>query len=707
MESTPLSPTGDIHSIHREGKRDIIPSNVNDESQIVSSPEQEQAPQVSRTGRFVFGLSTVVLLAMVLGGLFWIFLLSPTSPVGFGWYLFSFAAGLSMIVLPCTLPLAFVIVPLAMGKGYAKGLGTALAFGLGVAITLSMYGILAAILGKAVFAFSGGGGAVIKNIFYAIGGIIAILFALGELGLIKFALPTYGGAAPAIIQKRKDLLKPFLLGLFLGNIGVGCPHPATPIILGQIGITGDVFYGWLLFFVHAIGRIVPLLVLAMFGIMGVNATKALIAHKDSIARVTAWGMVFVGSFLFTLGFFSHDWWVYSGTHSILEEITQEQRFTGILSERFQVAAPHLHGLGEIEGKTGFFGAPLWMGNVVLVALFVIPMGWYWFRERRKAKILQETERAPRRKLLHWQGAFILVASFLLGLVFIYVVPHWFLAHKALEREKAPLVEVALETNPEAPLPGALTQLTFSLKDEKGNPLQGLKIDHDRILHTIIVHEDFEIFAHIHPEDRGPVSAQMIEQAMFSVNYVFPRGGRYLIAIDYLHEAHQGAKQFLLDVGERGTPVLLKDFTRKKQVLTTLDSGYTVSLTTNPSVIRAGEEASLRFRVEDLNGLAVTDLEPYLVAPLHLATIRMDLASFAHSHGEIHDPLTGEGRHELKADERFGPEIEAHVMFPSSGLYQVFGQFQRQGRVTQVRFLVEVGKAGDLEGESRPMEAHGH
>ena len=369
----------------------------------------EEVPQKKGIGRFIFAFFTFSLLAVVAGGLFWIFALSPSSPVGFGWYLFAFAAGLSMVVLPCTLPLAFVIVPLVMGKSYAKGLATALSFSIGVVITLSMYGILAALLGKAVFGFSGGSGEMIKNVFYALAGIFAITFALGELGFLKVRIPSYSGAVPGFIQKRKDILKPLLLGLFLGNIGVGCPHPATPMILGQIGIIGDVFYGWLLFFVHAIGRVIPLLVFAMFGIIGINATKALVRHRVTIAKTTAWGMVFVGGFLFTLGFFGHNWWVYSGQHTLFEEVVQEERFTDILSQRLKIAPPHRHGPEELEGKAGMFGAPLWLGNWVLVALWVLPMWWYWFRSGRRRKM----------------GVFFVVITILLGLIFIRILPNWF------------------------------------------------------------------------------------------------------------------------------------------------------------------------------------------------------------------------------------------------------------------------------------------
>lgn len=398
----------------------------------IRATEVLKSSQEGSGGRFFFLLITIALLLVVAGGLFWIFAISTGSPVGLGWFLFAFATGLSMIVLPCTLPLAFVIVPLSMGKGYAKGFATAISFSAGVALTLSLYGILAALMGKAVFSFSGGGGETVKNVFYALAGIFAIVFALGELGFVKARMPSYSGAVPSFIQRRKDLLRSFFMGLFLGNIGVGCPHPATPIILGQIGIVRDVFYGWLLFFVHALGRVVPLLVLAMLGIIGINATRALVRHKDAIARATAWGMVFVGGFLFTLGFFGHDWWVYSGSHSLFETVAQEQRFTGILAERFEVEAPHIHGTEELEGKTGFFGAPLWLGNWVLVALWVIPMWWYWLRVRSKVKGMPIGEaRSYEKRIVVLKKWLFLSLTALFGIIFIYLIPHWFLVHKQL------------------------------------------------------------------------------------------------------------------------------------------------------------------------------------------------------------------------------------------------------------------------------------
>lgn len=334
----------------------------------------------------LFGISAVVVF-----GVFWFFFLSGgETPVGLGWYLFSFAAGLTMIVLPCTLPLAFVIVPLSMGKGPVKGFMIALAFGIGVTITLSMYGVVTAAVGKVAIEGLGASLESVKNWMYFIAGVFAYLFALGELGLVRFRMPSYTGAFPGFIQKQQDVLKALLLGFFLGNIGVGCPHPATPVILTRIAVSGDVLYGWLLFLVHALGRVLPLLFIAILGILGVNALQALVKNKDKIERATGWGMVFVAGFILCLGLFTHDWWVLSGQHTLLEQITQEAAFTGVVADTIGSGKAHSHAMPT--ATTGLLGIPLRYANWVLVLLWLIPMWWSFIRQHYRTKIDVSIER---------------------------------------------------------------------------------------------------------------------------------------------------------------------------------------------------------------------------------------------------------------------------------------------------------------------------
>ncbi|MEK6869536.1 MAG: cytochrome c biogenesis protein CcdA, partial [Nanoarchaeota archaeon] len=197
-------------------------------------------------------------------------------------------------------------------------------------------------------------------------------------------MPTFKGSAPAFIQKQGDYIKALMLGLFLGNVGVGCPHPATPVILTRIAASGDIYYGWTLFFVHALGRVIPLLLLAILGIMGVNALSWLTARKDKVERATGWGMVFVAGYILVLGLFSHDWWVYSGQHTLLEDITQEELILGKIISRFNFSgSPHGHGLSEVVGRTGLFGLPLWLGTWTLLFFWIAPLWWY-YKKKRKA-----------------------------------------------------------------------------------------------------------------------------------------------------------------------------------------------------------------------------------------------------------------------------------------------------------------------------------
>lgn len=324
--------------------------------------------------------ATLFVTAAIIFGLLYLFVIAPSIPAGnVGWFLFSFATGLTMIIMPCTLPLAFVIVPLSMGKGLVRGLGMAIAFGLGIAFTLSLYGVAAALLGGVAIDALGADIESLKNWVYFIAGTFALLFALSEIGLLNFHMPTYTGAAPAFIQKRQEILKAFFLGLFLGNVGVGCPHPATPLILIEIASSGDVFYGWLMFLIHAIGRILPLLLLAFLAILGVNGLNYLMARKATLERVTGWAMVFVAGFILTLGLFSHDWWVNSGIHSALESLTQEAKFNTLINDTLGTAVAHVHGLEEGEG---LFGLPLAWGSTFLVLVWLIPI-WWWYSKKRR------------------------------------------------------------------------------------------------------------------------------------------------------------------------------------------------------------------------------------------------------------------------------------------------------------------------------------
>lgn len=650
------------------------------------------------------------LFAFIVFGLLWFFFLGPDTPVGFGWYLFSFAAGLSMIVLPCTLPLAFVIVPLSMGKGVKKGLGIALAFGIGVAITLSLYGVIAALLGEVAIGTLGAPLEAVKNWLYFIAGAFAFLFALGEIGLVKYRMPSYTGAAPAFIQRQGDYLKALLLGLFLGNIGVGCPHPATPVILTRIAVSGDVFYGWLLFFVHAIGRVLPLLLLALLAIIGVNALSWLVARKEKIERATGWAMVFVAGFIFVLGLFSHDWWVYSGQHTLLEEITQEERFLGIIVNRFNFAEPP-HGHGVPTG-TGLFGLPLWFGNWVLVFLWVFPMWWYYVKKLKikneKLKVGGEEANLESR-IMRYRFWLFAAISALLIIIFIYALPTRFLNQTRLEEfqeeASAPLMEEAMGEHGRtihheesavadglavymkaSSFPvrtGTTTRLDFFVNIQPGDiPVTDLEIEHEKYMHVIGVRSDLNEFFHIHPDGTEI-------PGLWSVEYQFAKPGRYKVWSE-IQRAGTGHVYAHLEMTVDGSG--LREEREVSFANNVMVGRYQVRLEYERSLFTA-KPVNLLFHIRDAAGRDVP-LEKYLGEDMHLALIKDDLTESLHTHpgqdDHLHEKAMPSGMegmrvisearaHEGEEEVRVPSEgIPFAITFPSAGIYKIFAQFRPQG-----------------------------
>jgi Cu+-exporting ATPase len=250
------------------------------------------------------------------------------------------------------------------------------------------------------------------------------------------------------------------------------------------------------------------------------------------------------------------------------------------------------------------------------------------------------------------------------------------------------VSVSLQTEPALVEVGVPVKLIFSLRDAKGNPAQGLVISHERLLHSVIMSEDFQVFAHIHTENFGLITDEMIRRAVFPMEFTFPKTGRYIVSTSYLHETHKGVEQFIIDVGERGLSSIVKDFSRVKS-FGSESSLYTVSLETGGELLQVEKATTLKYSIVK-NGLPVKDLRPYLGAAMHILVVDVGLSTFMHEHGEIHDPIMKVEKHEFLETDRFGPDIEGHITFPYPGVYQIFGEFNHEGIVVVTSFMVEVG-----------------
>ena len=251
-------------------------------------------------------LATILFIVFVLG-LLWLAGAREQAAAGgtFGFMaLLAFAAGLSMIVLPCTLPLVFIIVPLAAGKNYKKGFFMALLFGLGLTITISLYGVAMAYVGQ-IFGISAA-----TPWLLVIAGLAAYIFGLSELDLFRLRVPFMANIMPRSLQQKGDYTKSFFLGLLLGNAGIGCPNPLFYVLLFYIAGTADIGSGALLGFIHGAGRALPIILLTVLSMFGIQATKILSEKRFAIEKFTAWLLVIIGTFLIPTGVFNlRGWWI--------------------------------------------------------------------------------------------------------------------------------------------------------------------------------------------------------------------------------------------------------------------------------------------------------------------------------------------------------------------------------------------------------------
>ena len=281
------------------------------------------------------------------------------------WLIIAYVAGLSMIVLPCTLPLVFIIVPLSMGQGHKKGLIMALLFGAGLTTTITAYGVGVAILGKTASLDQ------ISFLMFLIAGMAAFVFGLSQLKLIKLKMPSYSGT-PRFIQNRGDYAKSFLMGTLLGNAGVGCPNPLFYWLLIYVANTASIEVGASLGLVHGIGRTIPLILMSVLAIAGVNATKNLVSKRITIEKATGWMLVVIGSFLIINGLpGGHQWYETTFVHTAWNNLVS---VTSIPPE-FHVGY-HMH--------KNIYGYEIPEDNVpiILIGLIATPVVWYLVKNKK-------------------------------------------------------------------------------------------------------------------------------------------------------------------------------------------------------------------------------------------------------------------------------------------------------------------------------------
>jgi len=203
-----------------------------------------------------------------------------------------FLGGLALNLTPCVYPL----IPITVGYfgGQSEGSTTKLfmmgvLFILGLAVTYSAIGVITSLTG-AVF------GALLQSPIVILI-IVAIMLALSlsMFGLYEFKLPD------SIVNKaggaKAGLFGAFFMGLTMGIVAAPCIGPFVLGLVTYVATKQDPYFGFLLFFVLAVGLGTPYLFLAVFSGKIKNLPRAG-EWMDAVKHI--FGFILIGMALYFL-----------------------------------------------------------------------------------------------------------------------------------------------------------------------------------------------------------------------------------------------------------------------------------------------------------------------------------------------------------------------------------------------------------------------
>jgi hypothetical protein len=243
--------------------------------------------------------------------------------------------------------------------------------------------------------------------------------------------------------------------------------------------------------------------------------------------------------------------------------------------------------------------------------------------------------------------------------------------------------------------GEPVHLTLVFRDSKGRPIRFLEKVHEQPVHLVVVSKDLAEFDHIHPE---PVPGDAL-----SVTHAFAHAGDYWVYADYTAPGEQPSiARFALKVtGQPRALVPLKrdtGFTRTQE-------GVTVTFAP-PAQLRAGQDLPLAFTLTDAKtGQPVADLQPWVGAWAHIMMIGEDGKNFIHAHPLESAALASSLLPHTHTVPVAGPSpstIRTVTGFRSPGLYKLWFQFQRNGQVITMPWVLRVDAAAPSVPAAEPV-----
>ena len=189
-----------------------------------------------------------------------------------------FVGGFLTASNPCVLAMIPLMMSFIAGRrdekgGVLRAFMFSLAFVVGLSITFTVFGMIAALAGKMYGDVSGAWNWVVA--------VVCVVMGLHLMDVLHVPIPSLGGMMPT---KTRGLLGALLLGLLFGIVSAPCAAPILVVLLTYLaGSDSSVAWGGTLLLVYALGHSFLILIAGT----SMRAARQLIENKNA-TRVLAW-----------------------------------------------------------------------------------------------------------------------------------------------------------------------------------------------------------------------------------------------------------------------------------------------------------------------------------------------------------------------------------------------------------------------------------
>lgn len=198
------------------------------------------------------------------------------------------------------------------------------------------------------------------------------------------------------------------------------------------------------------------------------------------------------------------------------------------------------------------------------------------------------------------------------------------------------------------------KITIVLQDSTGNPVDELEINHEKLLHLIVVDDHLEQYLHLHPEKVGPGKFELSQEL---------KDGTYKAFIDIKpEELNYHVTPVAFTVGKQQDSHGHYQLKPEQTFIKTIE-GKTADM--QVSSFEVNKPVTLTFKVDE------SSLESYLGAAGHVVILNETGEQYLHVH-----PLN-----------EYKPVFE--TQFDQPGRYKIWAEFKQEGKVRVFSYVIEI------------------